>query len=239
MWSRLRPAALAFLSVLVVPASAVAGDGRVEINQSAANAGGITPGDSPGLPVSITRPGSYVLTGDLEDAAGNRTLIRVTAAFVDIDLNGFSLGYCWRSALCGGSSTGFGIIAVDVDDLTVRNGSILNMAVHGIAAGARTRVDQVRAIGNRADGVRAGPGSQVTRSFLIDNGDSGVHLQGQQGGLVADNVFRGNGLGLTPGGQTGYRGNVFTDNNDGDERQNNFGGIDLGGNVCGTDTACP
>jgi hypothetical protein len=44
----------------------VASDGRIEINQAKALAGGVTPGDTPGFPVSITVGGSYVLTSDLD-----------------------------------------------------------------------------------------------------------------------------------------------------------------------------
>ena len=42
---------------------AIAADGVVEIDQAAAIAGGITPGDDPGFPITLDSPGSDRLTG--------------------------------------------------------------------------------------------------------------------------------------------------------------------------------
>jgi hypothetical protein len=45
--------------LLATPAAAV--DGEVLINQAAVNAGGITPGDDPGFPATLSRRGKYKL----------------------------------------------------------------------------------------------------------------------------------------------------------------------------------
>src|SRR5262245_45169596 len=50
-------------SVFAAPASAL--DGEVLIDQAKVNAGGITPGDEPGFPVTLSRRGKYKLTGNL------------------------------------------------------------------------------------------------------------------------------------------------------------------------------
>jgi hypothetical protein len=75
------------------PARAV--DGVIEINQELALAGGITPGDAPGFPVSLTLPGSYRLTGNLDisaqPSAENLTAIEILSSFVTLDRNGFAL----------------------------------------------------------------------------------------------------------------------------------------------------
>jgi hypothetical protein len=88
------PLAVAILlASAATPAAAV--DGVIEINQAAALAGGITPGDTPGFPVTLSQPGSYRLTGNLDTTglpnAQDVTVIRVTASDVSIDLNGFAI----------------------------------------------------------------------------------------------------------------------------------------------------
>ena len=52
-----------FLSTAGAPVHAV--DGLIEINHAKALAGGVSPGDLGGYPVTIDAPGSYILTGDL------------------------------------------------------------------------------------------------------------------------------------------------------------------------------
>src|SRR5208283_2371136 len=66
-------------------------DGVVLIDQNRALAGGITPGDTPGFPVTISQTGSYRLTGNLTVPDVNTGGIVVTADHVTIDLNGFSI----------------------------------------------------------------------------------------------------------------------------------------------------
>ena len=47
------------------------------------------------------------------------------------------------------------------------------------------------------------------------------------------------GVGLTGSIGTGYGKNVFTENNGGSANPQVSGGVDLGDNVCGTNTTCP
>jgi hypothetical protein len=54
------------LAATLVPLPGAAVDGVIEINQSRALAGGVTPGDAPGFPVTISARGSYRLTGNLD-----------------------------------------------------------------------------------------------------------------------------------------------------------------------------
>ena len=58
------------LFVLLLTGPALAADGVDEINQTSALAGGITPGDAAGFPITLTEPGSYVLTSNLSVPAG-------------------------------------------------------------------------------------------------------------------------------------------------------------------------
>ena len=66
-------------------------DGVVLIDQNRALAGNVTPGDFPGFPVTISRPGSYRLSGNLEVTDPDITAIEITADHVTLDLNGFSI----------------------------------------------------------------------------------------------------------------------------------------------------
>src|SRR5690348_13376939 len=74
-----------------VSSSLYAVDGVVLIDQNHALAGNITPGDTAGFPITISQPGSYRLTSNLTVPDLNTTGIQITADFVTIDMNGFSI----------------------------------------------------------------------------------------------------------------------------------------------------
>jgi hypothetical protein len=81
------------LPMLLGPAQRSHADpGDIEINQDSAGAGFITPGDSPGFPITITESGNYILTSPL-DVTGepnpqNVSVIIVDAPKVSIDMSG-------------------------------------------------------------------------------------------------------------------------------------------------------
>ena len=83
--------------------SASAVDGVVEISQVRALAGGLTVGDAPGFPVTISVSGSYRLTSNL-DVTGqpspeNVIAVDITVGSVSLDLNGFSIRrLCFQQA---------------------------------------------------------------------------------------------------------------------------------------------
>src|SRR5438270_9518468 len=54
-------------------------------------AGNVTPGDTPGFPVTISQPGSYRLSGNLTVPDANTTAISVTDNNITIDSQGFSI----------------------------------------------------------------------------------------------------------------------------------------------------
>lgn len=112
------------------PASA-----QVIITQDSALAGGVTPGDSPGFPVSLSLTGSYKLGSNLSVDRGSNpidsiTAVEVDAANITLDLNGFSI--------IGGSPPQHpnGTVGVDlrsgVDGVTVKDGTITGFAEVGI-----------------------------------------------------------------------------------------------------------
>lgn len=88
LWKLQRPLTLAMI-ITGLSGSLLAVDGVVLIDQNRALAGGITPGDSPGFPISITQPGSYRLSGNITVAANVINGIVISANNVTLDLNGF------------------------------------------------------------------------------------------------------------------------------------------------------
>jgi hypothetical protein len=73
--------------------TAFAVDGVKLITQSRAIAGGVTPNDAPGFPVTISRRGSYRLASNLSVESSNVHAIQITSprGDVTIDLNGFTI----------------------------------------------------------------------------------------------------------------------------------------------------
>lgn len=123
----------AALLVSAVPMMAKAVDGVILITQARALAGGITPGDAPGFPVTLSQPGSYRLAGNLTVATANVNAIFVEADNVSIDLNGFTV---FGPGKANGTAAG---IASDQTDapgggaMTIMNGVVRDMGGAGIA----------------------------------------------------------------------------------------------------------
>ncbi len=168
---------------------ASATDGVILIDQARALAGGVTPGDTPGFPVTISLPGSYRLSGNLTVPDENTTAIEVTAQNVSIDLNGFMISgptHCSGSPLvCTPTGTGNGIH--DIGDmpsslgrlttLTVKNGVIRGMGAAGISVLSNIRVNDVQIVENGSYGIYTLSGI-LTGNYIVANGSSGALLSG-------------------------------------------------------------
>lgn len=188
--SRLR--CVVVLTLTLLPAAAVfAVDGVIDLNQARATAGGVTPGDGPGLPITISRPGSYRLTGNLSTGSPDATFIDITADDVSLDLNGFSLGCVARPpATDCASGSGDGVRASG-NNVHVMHGSIRDMGSDGVTVGAFSIVEDVRSIGNRGKGIAASAGSIVRNCLSVENGAEGITVGSNSS--VVNNVSRGNG----------------------------------------------
>ena len=224
-----------FVGVLALmaagPAQAV--DGVIEINQAAVFAGGITPGDAPGFPATLSQSGSYRLTGNLDVtklANGNPapspasiTAVDVTASNVTLDLNGFTIS---GPATCTGAPpatqtvcTPFGIgmgVHAGGAGLTVRNGTIRGMGNSGIETAAGTGnelIDGVRAINNAGSGMFVHAGSIVRNCIASSNGGDGISESGLGGVVVTNSVTNFNGaIGINLGGEATVAGNIAGSN---------------------------
>jgi hypothetical protein len=173
---------LVLLIALVAPC-AYASDGVLEINQTCAvltgcidNSGGI--GDTPGFPVTIEVPGSYVMTSNLTVSDPNMDGLFIATAPVTIDLNGFEIQ---RPVNCIGlgstltcdAGTGRGIRSSFVRT-TVVNGSVIKFGSDGIQLGGRSRIERVVVERNGGNGIDVGDDSIVIGCRAYRNGGSGI-----------------------------------------------------------------
>lgn len=231
------------------------------IDQNKALAGGITPGDTPGFPITLSQPGSYKLTSNLTVPA-NTNGIEVSADGVTIDLNGFTLG---GPVNCTGSGAqlvcdqgkGYGITYapnkyVPSRHLTVRNGTVTGFAYNGVDVGNNAYVDSMRIVGNGGAGLNvAGSNAVVAGGIFSTNGTVGIGLGGGAGNLAHHVTVSGNragGIGSSFGamvqsavimnnGGTGINGGSIDSSNVSGNGYNIAPGVSTGTNRCGA-AAC-
>jgi hypothetical protein len=222
----------ALVTVLTFAGSVDAQEGVTVITQARAATGGVTPGDTPGFPVTISQGGSYRLDSNLEVPDGNTTAIEITVPNVTVDLNGFGiLGP-------GIAGSGVGINApFPSGNVSVRNGTVKGMGNTGIRLARGCRVEGVSVGGNDV-GIFAREGAIIINNSVGLNRGVGIRVLG--GSVTGNTVTLNRGLGLelgvanpTPnevGIVVGYANNVLVDNAD----PQVSGGIQMGPNVCGS-----
>jgi hypothetical protein len=173
-------------------------DGVILIDQNHAMMGGITPGDAPGFPVTISQSGSYRLSGNLT-VTPNLTGIEITADNVTIDLGGFSItgpvdcpGNPSACISPGGSPpTGYGVLSLN-NNIRVVNGTVRGMGNAGVyLSGISGFVKKVFAESNGETGILVSYGVVVGSSARI-NGEFGIYIDGS--GTVSRSNAVGNGF---------------------------------------------
>lgn len=207
----MRLAALPILLLLPL-GPALAGNGRIEINQTSVPA--------TGFPISISVPGSYLLTSDIVVSGEDLLVpaaITIDADDVTLDLNGFAI------RTTPGADSHFGIKAelVGPQDTAART-TLINGQVHGfldacVSLGADTRVEGLVVSSCGGDGISTGPRSLVLGNRVSACGAFGLRLMDPSS--FSNNVLALNGLGTGAGGPFA-------------------GGTSGGGNVCDSG-ACP
>ena len=232
-------------TLLLVTSAGIAHAAPKKITQARALAGGITPGDAPGFPVTISRPGSYILQTNLTLPSTTGTIgIEVLAESVDINLNGFTIRgpkVCpdEDSTPCppGIEDTSYHLIKGG-DNVTVRNGTARGSGGNGITLGAHATIERVNILWNGLFGLVAGKGSHVRDSRVAQNGYGVVAGPDcrVRGNVVRANTFSALELSST---NCGYADNTIACSG----FSCVFNGIDLGGNICNGSTTpgplCP
>jgi hypothetical protein len=177
---------------LVLAREGKAGPGDIEINQAAAMAGNVTPGDLPGFPIDINTGGNFLLTSPLdvsgEPNPADVTVIRVNASGAEIDLGGKGIigpTICSPppAVVCSPTGTGIGILFVSGLG-SVHNGAVNGMGSTGIDMTAATFaiIRQVGVFNNAQDGMSLSAGSSATDVTASANGGVGIKIGG--GGVL-------------------------------------------------------
>jgi hypothetical protein len=136
---------------------------------------------------TISQPGSYRLTQNLQTDA--RDCLVIAVSNVTLDLHGHSVSGVRHLATKGVSSP----FDLQVHDIVVRNGTI---AFFGIGVGLSgsaysVRVENLQVHGNASHGIQVGAGSVVSGNLVHDNGGFGIAVRSTSstdGGLVTGNV---------------------------------------------------
>jgi hypothetical protein len=183
--------------------NAFAVDGIVLIDQARALAGNVTPGDGPGFPVTISRPGSYRLASNLNVPADAAGLI-LFASGVTIDLNGFQIA--------GSSADGTGISALHARQaIVVRNGSVTGFGRGIDLRGLASDVRDITAFGNAAAGIVVGSGAIVSGNRVFNNA---IGIEAGTSSVVSNNIVQFNrDVGLRVFSGSVIRGNSASNNN--------------------------
>ncbi len=208
--NRIAPLGLA-LALIGSPALAVTNDnGDILITAAAVNAGGITPGDTPGFPATISVPGSYRLASNLTVTTAVNG-IEVRANEVSIDMGGFTLA---------GSGIGRNGITSFNRTLTVQHGTVRGFALDGVrTAGPYMVIDRMRVLSNGRSGVvdAASGGNPynsqltVTNSTVSENVATGISCSGAC--LIEGNsVSRNGSFGVSTQGYATVLGNIILKN---------------------------
>ena len=167
------------LSVLspAVPAHAA---GEILITQAKANAGNVTPGDSPGFPVTLSLPGTYQLASNLQVPA-NRDGISITAYDVTLDLKGFRIH--------GAHVANNGIVGT-LNSATIRNGTVAAFKGNGIDLTAHYHiVENMRVVVNGGHGIDVNGRFSLIQDNVVSSNSSGISAVDA---LIQGNVIVGN-----------------------------------------------
>ena len=205
--SILRTATLPIAAAIALAAGAGTAQSQTIIDQAKALAGNVTPGDGRGFPVTISQPGSYVLTSNLIVPAGSAG-VHITAPNVTLDLNGFSIEgpvSCTQSpstlhVSCSQPvDVSYTVIGIRTEPqasyVTLRNGNVRGFAAYGLwLQSAHYAVSDMTFGSNASRGAvitanGSGFAGRVTRSTFTTNGGAGATVYG---GLVEHSVFSGN-----------------------------------------------
>ncbi len=160
---------------------------------------GCFPGDSAGLPITITNAGSYQLTSNLISSSTTVNVIEINANNVTLDLNGFSIigprtcsGFNGTLVCIPSSMTANGIQSSGRFNTVVRNGIVkgFDAGVSFTGNSSNVAISHITADGNSSGIVLSGTG---TISNCITNRNLGVGISGVFSTiLINDTMAMGN-----------------------------------------------
>lgn len=153
--------AIAVAIALAIAAMPVQAEGIIDLNQDCAVAG-CFPGDAPNFPITITQPGHYRLSSDLESPGLAGIVVELLIGHVTLDLNGFTLS---GGNTCSGE--------MPVTGCTFTNGGS-GVSIRAASGSLRNGTVQ----GFRGDGVRGtlSGGFLIEDMTIMENGNDGLAL---------------------------------------------------------------
>jgi hypothetical protein len=160
--------------------SASAMETEVALNEDMAIKGGITPGDAPGYPITITHPGRYRLTSNLYPP-GEISGIEIKSYGVTIEFDGFILS--------GDSQGDFGIFGSAVNNVMIMNGFITGFKNPAIIGHDSWIVENMR-IANNSYGIKLGDYARVLRSTITWNAAYAINCENYchaEGNVISNN----------------------------------------------------
>jgi len=171
------------LTLMLLAASAAAGDGVKRIKQPSS------------FPYTITKPGSYRLTSNITVPDANTTAIRIQTDDVKLDLNGFTIAgpnVCDPfSYSCTTYGNGIGVDAGENVGITVVDGTVRGMGSTGIVMGGG-RVQRVRAADNGDYGIlveNTTEGGRIEDVIVAHNGGRGIIMSS---GVITKSMITNN-----------------------------------------------
>lgn len=173
-----RLATIISLLLIGIPASVMAAEGALEINQACV-AEGCFPGDTSGFPVTIANRGNFVFTSNITLDNTSQTAIEVNSDNVVIDMKGFGIfgpNVCTGvQDECTSKGGGTGISSLTTRrNIIVRDGIIRGMGHSGINIGEQSMVEGVVTEHNWRTGIFVRAGSTVRSSNANFNGYLGM-----------------------------------------------------------------
>jgi hypothetical protein len=232
MCNRPYVAAMLLASLALLPAGPALAQGEIVITQSKAEAGGVTPDDAPGFPVTLSFSGAYIFASNLNVPAGKNGLV-VAKHNVDIDMNGFRLN--------GGGVANIGVVST-YGQSRIHDGTITQFLSDGIRLTGNSNawiVENMQIIQNHGSGVSADPSTysrylnnnivvnlgdgiscgeycHVEGNTIADNGNVGVYIR--SGTVLGNSIFSNGNEAIhdwQTGFDTGFGNNTIVGNNGG------------------------
>lgn len=167
--------------------------------------------------VSITSPGSYILSKNINGSAAIGSCITIETSYVTLDLNGFTIAGAAVLPVGGipfndGIAT-LGLPTPRIKGIVIRNGTVAGFDV-GISLGLAdaSTISDVKVIENVRSGIFLGDSCILTRNIARENGESGMAVG--DGCVITENASHSNGtFGITSTSST-FIGNTARSNGD-------------------------
>ena len=154
----------ALLLALLVTLPAMSGEGRIPV------------WGPPGVPIPIAADGQYIVTRNISGPGGGLPAIDISAAKVDLDLNGFTIDNAAGDPVIA-------ITGVAPDNIRIHNGTLAKGGTHvlrvgGVSVVRKVAVEEVKSEDAGGSAVALAEVEQVVirNNIIIDPGGGGIFL---------------------------------------------------------------